>query len=110
MAKSKFFFNEDDVSTRLLKKGLYDFDAEQRQVHVFRGTAEVYAGVKPIKLTSEHELTLSAADLLAADAHAKPLDEACEIDAGKSSLTGFSGHRPRHLRSAADSSAARKYY
>lgn len=58
--------DEDDVSTQLIKKGLYDFDAEEHQVRVFKGTAEVYAGVRPIKLTSEHELTLSTGGKLKA--------------------------------------------
>ncbi len=47
--------NESDASTKLLDKGLYDFDADHAQVHVFKGKAEVYAGSQKVTLKSEHE-------------------------------------------------------
>jgi hypothetical protein len=58
--------DEDDISTQLIKKGLYDFDAEQHQVRVFKGTAEVHAGIKPIRVTAEHEVTLNVTGKLKA--------------------------------------------
>ncbi|MFZ0735805.1 MAG: hypothetical protein WAM96_01815 [Candidatus Acidiferrales bacterium] len=42
--------NENDASTKLLNKGLYDFDTDHAQVRVFKGEAEVYAGSQKITL------------------------------------------------------------
>lgn len=58
--------NENDIridqngaSTRLLKSGLYDFDAEHAQVRVFKGKAELYTGNQKIMLTEKREFTLN---------------------------------------------------
>ncbi len=56
----------DDTSTKLLSKGLYDFDAAQDQIRVFKGKADVYVGDQRITLTSERELGVNASGKLKA--------------------------------------------
>lgn len=56
--------DQNDVSTKLLKNGLYDFDADHAQIRVFKGTAEVYAKGQTIKVTGQRELSLNAAGKL----------------------------------------------
>jgi len=58
--------NQSDAGTKLLNKGLYDFDANQNEIRVFKGKAEVYAGTQKITLTQERELTLTGAAKLSA--------------------------------------------
>jgi len=57
---------QGDATTRLLKKGLYDFSADQDQVRVFKGQAQVIDGDKKIKVNQGHELTLDAPKLKSA--------------------------------------------
>jgi len=52
--------DQNDANTKLLKKGLYDFDAEHNQVRVFAGQAEVNMRSQRVKVTGDHDLTLSA--------------------------------------------------
>jgi hypothetical protein len=56
----------DDTSTKLLSKGLYDFDAAQDQIRVFKGKADVYVGDQRITLTRERELGVNASGKLKA--------------------------------------------
>ena len=56
----------DDTSTKLLSKGLYEFDAAQDQIRVFKGKADAYVGDQRITLTSERELGVNAAGKLKA--------------------------------------------
>lgn len=58
--------DQNDVSTQLLKNGLYDFDADHGEVRVFKGTAQVHAKGQTIKLTGERELALNASGKLKA--------------------------------------------
>ena len=51
--------DEDGASVKLLKKGLYDFDADQHDVRVFKGKAQVYWGDRKIGLLQGNELTLN---------------------------------------------------
>lgn len=46
----------NDISTKLLNKGLYDFDANQNEIRVFKGKAEAYVEDRKIILTREREL------------------------------------------------------
>jgi hypothetical protein len=57
---------QNDASTKLLKKGLYDFDADHQQVRVFKGQAEVHANDRSIKVKGDHEVTLNAGGKLKA--------------------------------------------
>jgi hypothetical protein len=56
-----------DVSTQLLKNGLYDFDSDHQQIRVFKGTGEVHASGKNVKVTGERELTPNAGGTLKAE-------------------------------------------
>ena len=49
---------EDGVPTQVVKDGLYDFDARDAQVRVFKGKAVVYEGDRAIKLKKGRELNL----------------------------------------------------
>ncbi len=49
----------NDTSVQLLKRGLYDFDADQNQVRVFKGKADVFAGGRTIGVGENHEVTLA---------------------------------------------------
>jgi uncharacterized membrane protein YgcG len=51
---------EDDASIKLLKKGLYDFDADSGQVRVFKGEAAVYVGNRKINVGQSEEVTLNS--------------------------------------------------
>ena len=58
--------NLGDANAKLLDKGLYDFDAGQNEIRVFKGKADVYAGSQTITLKSEHELALNTSGKLKA--------------------------------------------
>ena len=58
--------DQNDVSTKLLKNGLYDFDADHAQIRVFKGTAQVHAKDQNIKLTGQRELALNTSGKLKA--------------------------------------------
>ena len=49
---------EDGLTARLLKAGLYDFDLDKQQLRVFDGKAEVTNGGKTTTVKGGHELTL----------------------------------------------------
>ena len=53
--------NENDASTKLLKKGLYDFDADSGEVRVFKGQAAVYVGDRKITLGQKEEVAVNSA-------------------------------------------------
>jgi hypothetical protein len=50
--------NENGASVRLIKRGLYQFDATAGQVRAYDGQADVTAGGRTIKLDGGHELAL----------------------------------------------------
>lgn len=50
---------QNGASTKILNKGLYDFDADHAQVRVFKGKAEVYTGKQQLSLTERREVTLN---------------------------------------------------
>lgn len=59
--------NENDDSIKLVNKGLYQFDADQNEVRVFKGKAEVYAGTqKKVTVSEKYEITLNAGPKLSA--------------------------------------------
>jgi len=58
--------DQNDVSTQLMKNGLYDFDADHGQVRVFKGTVQVHAKNQNIQVTGERELSLNAVGKLKA--------------------------------------------
>ena len=50
---------EGNVTARIMKPGLYDFDLQQNQMRVFDGEAMVQDGDKQIKVKSGHELAVA---------------------------------------------------
>lgn len=52
--------DQNGVTTRILKNGLYDFDANQSTIRVFKGKAEVLLNDKKIDFGQERELVLNA--------------------------------------------------
>ena len=58
--------NEGGESTRLLKPGLYDFDADRGQIRVFDGKAFVQTGGQRIEVKSGRQLNLNATGKLKA--------------------------------------------
>jgi hypothetical protein len=51
---------EDGATARLLKAGLYDFDADRGQIRVFDGKALVQIGNRDVTVKGGHELNLNA--------------------------------------------------
>jgi len=56
--------DQNGASTRLVKKGVYEFDADQNQVRVFKGKAEVYVNNTKTNVGGNHELTLNSGEKL----------------------------------------------
>jgi FecR protein len=52
--------DQNGATTRILKNGLYDFDANQNTIRVFKGKAELVVNDKKIGLGRERELVLNA--------------------------------------------------
>ena len=92
----------DGATTQLLKTGLYGFDADNRQVRVFKGEALVQTGDQSVKVKGGRELDLNA------DAKVKPR----KFDKNsyeQSDLYRFSNLRSQYLAEA-NADAARTYY
>ena len=51
--------DEGDAATRILKNGLYGFDANENSIRVFKGKAEVVEKDKKVDLGNEREVVLS---------------------------------------------------
>ena len=92
---------QDGASTQLMKKGLYDFDATQEQVRVFKGQAVVRDGDQKVKVGGGHELTLNATGKLKAN-------KFDQKQAKTASLYRFSQLRSDYLADAS-ASAAEQY-
>lgn len=58
--------DQNDAHTRVLQKGLYDFDAECGEVRVFKGAAEVKAKDEGVKVTGQHLVAVNTAGKLKA--------------------------------------------
>src|SRR5215472_3395853 len=58
---------EDGVTTQLLKAGLFDFDAVQRQIRVFSGKAVVFDRERKVSIDGEHQVDLNREDGLKAE-------------------------------------------
>ncbi len=59
--------NEGGSTVRLLKPGLYDFDADRGQIRVFNGEVEAQVGPQNIKVKKDHQLSLNASGKLKAE-------------------------------------------
>ena len=58
-AQNNLRISEDGIATQLVKKGLYEFDADQQQVVVFDGKARVQDGDRGVDLKGEKKLDLN---------------------------------------------------
>lgn len=56
--------DEDGSNTKLLNKGLYEFDANQQEVLTFKGKAEVYVGNRKTDIGDHHELAINTTSKL----------------------------------------------
>jgi hypothetical protein len=92
---------ERNASTRLLKTGLYEFDAAKNQIRVFSGQALVNSNDERVKLKAGHELALEENGALKAQKF-DPKEE------DKGELYRFSSLRSDYLAEAS-TSAARVY-
>ncbi len=92
--------DQKGASTKLLQRGLYDFDADHEQVRVFKGKAEVYARNQKVTLTERREVALNT--------DAKPKSLSFEPRQFEDELYRWSGLRSGFL-SEASVSAARGY-
>lgn len=94
--------SENGTTTRLLKDGLYAFDADRGQVRVLKGQAFVQDGDQTVKVKGGHELNLNQTGKLKAQKFDKKAFE-------DSDLYRFSDLRSEYLAEA-NVDAARKYY
>jgi hypothetical protein len=81
---------EHDATAQLLKKGLYEFDAEQRQFLVFKGEVVVQQGNESVVATSGRRVTRSFSGELRASKFNKKVFE-------RSNLHRFSSMRAKYL-------------
>jgi len=51
--------NEDGMETQLMKKGVYEFDADKQQVLVFDGNADVQDGDRTVSVKGGHKVDLA---------------------------------------------------
>ncbi len=92
----------DGATTRLLKDGLYAFDADRGEVRVLKGQAVVQDGDQTVKVKGGHELNLNQTGKLKAQKFDKKAFE-------DSDLYRFSDLRSEYLAEA-NIDAARRYY
>jgi hypothetical protein len=81
---------EDNATAQLLKKGLYEFDAEQRQFLVFRGKVVVQQANKSVIATSGRRVTRSSSGELSASEFNRKVFK-------RSDLSRFSNMRAKYL-------------
>jgi hypothetical protein len=99
---NNIMLNEDGVSVRIAKKGLYDFDATAGTVRVFDGQADVTpAGGKIIEVKAGHQLALLNQEKLKTHGFDKT--------AAEDDFYRWSSLRSSYLAEA-NVSAARMYY
>lgn len=91
---------QDDVTTRLMKTGLYDFAAQPDLVRVFKGEARVNDGDRVVKVKGGQELALNASPKLKA--------QKFDSGAAKDDFYNWSSLRSSYL-SEASANAAQIY-
>lgn len=92
---------EDGIPVRLVKNGLYDFDAAQNQVRVFSGKATLMDGDHEVNIDGGHMVDLNTSDRLKAHSFDKGAYE-------QSDLYRWSSLRSQYLAQA-NADAARTY-
>lgn len=94
---------EHGATTHLLKKGLYEFDADQNQVRVFEGEAAVQEGEQRVVVKGRRQVALNFAGALSA-----PKFDRKEFE--RSDLYRFNSIRSQYLAEANASSHWESYY
>jgi hypothetical protein len=61
--QNRLRITEDGITTQLMKKGLYEFDADKNEVLVFKGKAHVQEDDRTISVGEGKRLDLNSADL-----------------------------------------------
>jgi hypothetical protein len=61
--ENSILIDQNGAATKLLKKGLYDFDADHNEVRVFKGSAQVVAGDSRVKAGGKRKVALGNAPL-----------------------------------------------
>ena len=92
--------DQNGASTKILRNGLYDFDADHAQVRVFKGRAEVTVANQRVTLSEDREATLSAS--------AKPKSQGFDPKTFQDDFYRWANLRSGYL-SEASVSAARAY-
>jgi len=92
--------DQNGATTKLLKDGLYEFDADHAQVRVFKGKADVTVANQTVSLGGDHDVTLSAG--------AKPKSEKFDSKMFQDDFYRWASLRSGYL-SEASVSAARAY-
>jgi ferric-dicitrate binding protein FerR (iron transport regulator) len=87
--------DENGATTRLLKTGLYDFDAAHDQVRVFNGKASVQDGDRDITVKAGHEVDLNASGRLKAQKFDKKPLEASDLYRWSSLRSSYLGSERR---------------
>lgn len=93
--------HQSGATTRPVKNGLYEFDAERGAVYVYKGQAMVEDRGKTVKVKGGRVLNLNASDLKTAKFDKKAFEN--------SDLVQFSGMRSEYLAEA-NANAAHAYY
>jgi hypothetical protein len=70
---------ENGATTQLLKRGLYDFDAENGTVRVFEGEAAVTEGSRRVKVKGGHEVSITNETVSKATSFDKNADESNDL-------------------------------
>ncbi len=92
--------DENGASAELLKNGLYDFDADNNQIRVFKGKAEVHANDQKMNLGNNREVTLNTSGKLKS--------QSFDTKQNADDLYRWSGLRSGYLAEA-DADTARLY-
>lgn len=66
---------ENGATTQLMKRGLYDFDADRNEIRVFNGRALVQEGDRQVEVKGGREVTLNGGDALKAQKFDKKASE-----------------------------------
>jgi hypothetical protein len=64
--QNNIVISQGGANARVLKTGLYDFNATTHQIRVFDGKADVYTGDHNVEVKGGHELTLNTSEKLKA--------------------------------------------
>src|SRR5262249_33738533 len=70
---------EDGVTTQLVKTGLYDFDAAEKQISVFKGKAILFDDDREVKIEGGHQVDLNRPGDLKAEKFDKELYEQSDL-------------------------------